>query len=127
MKPALMVLGIVLGTAALVAAGAWYYQYSRFRSCTVELEAAVHSAKTYEAFLHDARRPDGLFRRLEGHEPGALRQLVSGWVHTPEQSTDLGAKASHAEASAVFRFGDMVYVLFFDERNRLLDFVCLGK
>jgi hypothetical protein len=125
-KPALMVLGIVLGAAALVLASAWSYHYRRFRSCVVELEAAVHSAKTYEAFLQDSRA-DGLYRRLEGHEPGALRQLVSGWSHDPEQSADVDAKASRAQASAIFLFGDMVYVLFFDERNRLEEFVCLGN
>jgi hypothetical protein len=125
-KPALMVLGIVLGAAALFVASAWYYHYRRFRSCVVELEAAVHSAKTYEAFLQDPR-PDGLYRRLEGHEPGALRQLVSAWSDGPEQSADWDVKASRAQASAVFRFGDMVYLLFFDDRNRLQEFVCVGN
>ena len=121
-----MVLGVVLGGVALVAGSVGYYHYRRFRSCTVELEGAVQSAKTFEAFLHDSR-PDGLYRRVERQQAREVRQLVSAWSHGAEQSADLEAKASRAKASAVFLFGDTVYVLFFDERDRLREFACLGN
>jgi hypothetical protein len=72
-------------------------------------------------------RPDGLYRRVEREQHSTLRQLVSTWPHAPERTADLDRRAKRASSSAVFLFGDMVYVLFFDDRDRLQDFICLSN
>jgi hypothetical protein len=120
------VAGTILALAIAFVGSAEVYHRRRFQACTTELEAAVQAGKTYGAFLQDTR-PDGLYRRVEREERNTLRQLVSTWRHAPEQTTDLERQADRASSSAIFFFGDMVYVLFFDNRDRIQDFICLSN
>jgi len=118
--------GALVGLGILFVASVQYYHHHRFRSCALELAAAVNSGKSFEAFARDPR-PDGLHRRFSQRERHDLRSLTSMWRTTPQGLADIDAKAARAHASAVFLFGDMVYVLFFDEEGRLREFVCLGN
>ena len=125
-KAALVVAGALAGLALLVVAGATYYHHRRFQGCRDELEEAVRSGKPLAAFASDTR-PDGLYRQFSQAEAQEVRTVASGWRSSPETLTEVEAKARRAHTSSVFLFGDMVYVLFFDKRDRLQEFVCLGN
>lgn len=109
----------------LFAAFTYVYHSRRFQACSEELAAAVHSRKTFEAFSRDPR-PDGLWKRYSVQQ---REQLIADviWDHSAKDAADVKAMSKRAHASAIFLFGDMVYVLFFDEGDRLQEFVCLGN
>jgi len=129
-KKALLAVGWFLaGLLVLVLvffASAYVYHARRFRACSEELEAAVRSAKTFEAFSRDPR-PDGLMRRYSHQERGELRAHLATRSHTEEDAANVDAMSNRAQASAVFLFSDMVFVLFFDREDRLREFVCLSN
>jgi len=102
------------------------YHSRRFRACSEELEAAVRSAKTFEAFTRDPR-PDGLMRRYSHQERGELIAHVATRSHTAKDAADVEAMSNRTHTSAVFLLHSMVYVLFFDREDRLREFVCLSN
>lgn len=102
------------------------YHPRRFRACAEELEAAVGSGKTLDAFTRDPR-PDGLMRRYSRQERSELMAHVATRDHTPKDAADVEAMSNRAHTSAVFLFHGMVYVLFFDQEDRLREFVCLSN
>ena len=57
------------------------YHARRFRGCSDELEVAVRSSKTFEAFTRDPR-PDGLMSRYSHQERGELVAHVATRSHT---------------------------------------------
>ena len=71
MKKALLVIGwfltVLLVLGLLFVASVHLYHSRRFRACSEELEAAVRSAQTFEAYARDPR-PDGLMRRYSHEE-----------------------------------------------------------
>jgi hypothetical protein len=121
-----IVCAALAGLALLVAASVAYHHHRRFQGCVAELEAAVRSAKTLDAFVGDPR-PDGLYRQFTQSQAGELREVTSMWRSSPSALAEIEAKGRRAHTSAVFLFGDMVYVLFFDAGSRLREFVCLGN
>ena len=128
MRKTLVVLGcFALGLTALAVlfvATAVNYHARRIRECSDELEAAVRSAKTFEAFTRDPR-PDGLMRRYSHQERGELIAHVATRSHTAKDAANVEAMSDRAHTSAVFLLHSMVYVLFFDREDRLREFVCL--
>ena len=118
--------GALLVLAGIIAVSAGYHHHSRYRACRAELLEAVGNGKTLAQFAAD-RRPDGLFRRFSSDERTSLREVAGAWTQRPETLAEIETKAARASASAAFLFGDMVYVLFFDDRDRLTQFVCLGN
>jgi hypothetical protein len=125
-KAVLIVAGALAGVALLVVASATYYHHRRFQGCRDELEAAVGTAKPLAAFASDPR-PDGLYRHFSQAEAQEVREVASGWRSSPDTLAEVEAKARRAHTSAVFLFGDMVYLLFFNKDDRLQEFVCLGN
>ena len=130
MRKAFRVIGwFAIGLIALVVffvAMASNYHSRRFRACSEELEAAVRSAKTFEAFTRDPR-PDGLMRRYSHQERRGLIAHVATRSHTSKDASDVETMSDRAHASAVFLLHSMVYVLFFDREDRLREFVCLSN
>lgn len=129
MKPLLVIGWFLAGSLVLglaLAASARIHQFRRLAACSEELDAAVRSAKTFQAFTRDPR-PDGLMRRYSHPERSELMAHVSTRAHTPKDAADVKEMANRAQSSAVFLFGDMAYVLFFDGDDRLREFVCLSN
>jgi hypothetical protein len=128
MRKAVRVLGwFAIGLSALAVsfvAAVHIFHVRRFRACAEELEAAVRSAKTFEAFTRDPR-PDGLMRRYSPQKRGELIAHVATRHHTAKDAADVEAMSNRAHTSAVFLWHGMVYVLFFDREDRLREFVCL--
>jgi len=129
-KKALLAVGWFLaGLLILVLvffSSAHVYHARRFRACSEELEAAVRSTKTFDAFTRDPR-PDGLMRRYSHQERGELMAHVATRSHTEKDAANVDAMSNRAHTSAVFLFSDMVFVLFFDREDRLREFVCLSN
>lgn len=128
MRKAFRVVGwFAIGLTAVVVsfvAAVHFYHAPRFRACREELEAAVRSVKTFEAFTRDPR-PDGLMRRYSHQERGELIAHVAIRSHTARDAADVDAMSNRSHTSAVFLWHGMVYVLFFDRDERLREFVCL--
>jgi hypothetical protein len=116
----------VTGLVVFFAAFTYIYHARRFRACAEELDAAVRSAKTFEAFTQDPR-PDGLMQRYSHQERGELMAHVATRSHTAKDAADVDAMSNRAHTSAVFLLHGMVYVLFFDRDERLREFVCLSN
>ena len=116
----LVAVGLVVGLP--VAAGQ-YHQFRRHQGCTVELEDAVEARKPLAQFLEDPR-PDGLAARFSSDQVAELSELAAVWN---QELTQINAKARRSAYSAVFKFGDMVYFVFFDATGRLREFVCVAN
>jgi hypothetical protein len=97
----------------------------RFEACRRELDAAVRSAKTLDAFSADERR--GWYRTYSREQRRELLEHVKTRDHTEHDYSAIAAMSDTAHTSAVFNIGDMVYVLFFDRDNRLRSYACLSN
>ena len=122
----LLTIAAVVVIALLIVGSVVRYHSRRFEACATELGAAVRSGKTFEAYAQDPR-PDGLWgKRYSRQQRGEFLAEVT-WAHTDKDGADIAAMSNRAHTSAIFLFGDMVYVLFFDDQDRLREFVCLSN
>ncbi len=130
MRKTLVVIGgLVIGVIALAALSvviAGRYHARLMQTCVDELQAAVRSGKIFEAFGRDPR-PDGMMRRYSHEERGELIAHVATRAHTAKDAADVAAMSDRAHMSAIFLFSPMVYVLFFDQEDRMREFVCLAS
>ena len=101
------------------------YHRGRFEACAHELDAAVRSAKTIDAFMRDERC--GWYQTYSREKRSELLDHIATRTHTEKDAADADAMSNRAHTSAVFNIGDMVYVLFFDRDDRLREYVCLSN
>jgi hypothetical protein len=129
MNRLIVIIAGVLLAVGLAAGGfrffAEVYHARRFQACRRELDRAVRSAKSLDAFTDDERR--GWYRTYAREQRQALLEHVQTRDHTEHDYSEIAAKSDSAHTSAVFNIGDMVYVLFFDSDSRLRSYVCLSN
>jgi hypothetical protein len=127
-KLLLVVVGSVLVTALLVALvfslGGWAYHYRRHSIHEARLARALErhptAADITQALLAE---PGSRFLAAPATE-GDLRTLAAQWAG-PRAAAVL-AKRQRWTDVRVFRVGDAVYFLYFDEQGTLRDYVVAG-
>jgi chlorite dismutase len=128
-KKALLVVVVLLAALGLamvaVVVAVELYHRRRFEACAQELDAAVRSAKTIDAFMRDERRE--WYQTYSHEKRSELLDHIATRSHTEKDAADADAMSNRAHTSAVFNIGDMVYVLFFDRDDRLREYVCLSN
>jgi hypothetical protein len=102
--------------------GSWAYRARLLTSHEGRIERLVAKKPTLDLVTRALEADQSPLLAAPGSTP-ELERAVATWG--AERAGDIRAKASRAARTRVFRSGDVVYFLFFDEGGVLTDFACV--
>jgi hypothetical protein len=100
--------------------GAAYFQVRRVSTHATRLEHLLQNAPTLEQVTEGLRLEHSPLLGSPAGDP-ALREAASRWGR--EKRGEVVAKGRRWPQTRVFRAGDMIYFLYFDEKGVLRDYL----
>ena len=100
--------------------GAAYFQVRRVSTHATRLEHLLQKAPTLEQVTEGLRLEDSPLLASPADDHG-LRDAASRWGR--ERQGEVVAKGRRWPKTRVFRAGDMIYFLYFDEKGVLRDYL----
>jgi hypothetical protein len=103
--------------------GAWAYQHRRYTLHDGRLKRLVEQHPRADAASQGILAEPGNRALPAPASEAELRAWLARW---PARAEEVLRKRGRWPALRIFDVGDLVYVLYFDERGRLQDYVLLG-
>jgi hypothetical protein len=124
-KALVIAAGSVGGTAVLVSLGGWAYQHRRWSLHDGRLRRLMAEHPSEDRVSRGILAEPGNSPIATPASEAELRRLAEQW--SPARAAEVVAKRRQWKRLRIFGVRDMVYCLYFDDDDKLRDYVLLSK